>query len=348
MNTEAWDYGKSGALAEEVPYWGWLPDEQTCLTRAGELLTVGRLAPMGIDGRRPQQLDRVLDRWQRLLSDVGPRTRLYFYLLRRPSRLNEIQQSGRDVSKLSQHQRRLFLANQVREMHTFLVWCHDPQLRSAVNRDSGWMSYARSWLARRRRTPESVYLYSAVQNAATRFRQLVQAHRAIVDDLTPIELLTPRAGSLLLSELINRPGIPWDGATGSGLNWRLALSELEAERRYLRLDGEPVILYSLLSPPGEASANLLNDLYCLDATLTTSLEWRPLELDQARRRIRSARRHYFAKRYSLAAHMQEKEGTDTAMVDSAADVESERLGEALAASSSLAWATILPLAPAQE
>ena len=90
-----------------------------------------------------------------------------------------------------------------------------------------------------------------------------------------------------------------------------------------------MILYSLLSPPAEASANLLNDLYCLDATLTTSLEWRPLELAHARKKIRSARRHYFTKRYSLAAHMQEKEGTDTAMVDSAADVESERLGKPL-------------------
>ena len=27
------------------------------------------------------------------------------------------------------------------------------------------------------------------------------------------------------------------------MNWRLALSELEAERSHLRLDGEPVILY---------------------------------------------------------------------------------------------------------
>ena len=333
ITTEAREYEKSGALSEELPYWGWLSDERTCLTRAGELLSVGRLEPTVVDGRTPEQLDRVLDRWQRLLSDVDNRTRLYFYLIRRPSQFRDSQMAGSDMSHLTQHQRRAFLRERVQEMQTYLVWCHDPQLRSAVNRNprgrSRWMSYPRSWLVRRRRTPESVYLYAEIQTAADRFRQLVQAHRALVDDLTPIELLTPAAGSRLLSELINRPGTPWDGATGSGLNWRLALSELEAERRHLRLDGEPVILYSLLSPPAEASANLLNDLYCLDATLTTSLEWRPLELAHARKKIRSARRHYFTKRYSLAAHMQEKEGTDTAMVDSAADVESERLGEAL-------------------
>ena len=113
------------------------------------------------------------------------------------------------------------------------------------------------------------------------------------------------------------------------MNWRLALSELEAERSHLRLDGEPVILYSLLSPPGQAYANLLRDLYCLDAAMTVSLEWRPWAMEAARRRIRGAQRHYFAKRYSMMAHVQETEGTAAAMVDSAAATESDRLGEAL-------------------
>ena len=113
------------------------------------------------------------------------------------------------------------------------------------------------------------------------------------------------------------------------MNWRLAVSELEAERRNLRLDGEPVILYSLLSPPGAAKANLLQELYRLDATMTVTLEWRPQGLDTARRKIRGAQRHYFSKRYSMSAAVQETEGTASAMVDTAAAAESERLGDAL-------------------
>ncbi len=77
----------------------------------------------------------------------------------------------------------------------------------------------------------------------------MDAGRALVEEHTPIEMLEPAEASRLLSEPINRPGMIWDGATGSGMNWRLALSELEAERGHLRLDGEPVILYSLLSSP---------------------------------------------------------------------------------------------------
>ena len=70
-----------------------------------------------------------------------------------------------------------------------------------------------------------------------------------------------------------------------------------------------MILYSLLSPPARATANLLNDLYRLDSVMTVALEWRPWDLDAARRKIRGAQRHYFSKRYSMMAHVQETEGT---------------------------------------
>ena len=97
----------------------------------------------------------------------------------------------------------------------------------------------------------------------------------------------------------------------------------------MRLDGEPVIVYSLLSPPGAARANLLEDLYRLDATLTVALEWRPQRLDAARRKIRGRSGITSRKRYSMAAHVQETEGTASAMVDTAAAAESDRLGDAL-------------------
>ena len=331
VDLEVLDYEAAGALAEELPYWGWLDDERSCLTRAGELMSVGRLSPIVGDGRTPDQLDRVLDRWQRMLSGIDSRTRLYFYLFRRPSQFADAGER-QGVAALGRRKRQAFLAERVQDVETYLVWCHDPRLsRAAKARSgkSGWMGYARSWMAKRGATHESVYLYSDIQAAAESFRQVVDASRALVTDLTPIQLLDAGAASRMLSELINRPGTPWQGETGSGMNWRLAVSELEAERRYLRLDGEPVILYSLLSPPGGSRANLLNDLYCLDARMTVSLEWRPWGLDSARRKVRSAQRHYFSKRYSMMAHMQETEGTTAAMADSAAEVESDRLGDAL-------------------
>ena len=78
-------YQAAGSLAEELPYWGWLGDGRTCLARSGELIAAGRLRPATVDGRTPEQVDRVLGLWQRLLSGLPPGARLHFYLLRRPA-----------------------------------------------------------------------------------------------------------------------------------------------------------------------------------------------------------------------------------------------------------------------
>ena len=333
INNELADFEAAGALAEELPWWGWLEDGRSCLTRAGELMSIARLTPSVLDGQTPEQLDRVVDRWQRMLSGVDSRTRLYFYLLRRPIQFeNQGEDEGSSVAALGRRKRRAFLEKRVQSVSAYVAWAHDPGLSAVATQKTGgpwWMAYVKNWMARRRNQHESVYLESSIAAAAGSFRQLVEASRALVDDLTPLRVLDAGQASLVLNELTNRPGSFWDGATGSGMNWRLAVSELEAERRNLRLDGEPVILYSLLSPPGAAKANLLQELYRLDATMTVTLEWRPQGLDTARRKIRGAQRHYFSKRYSMSAHVQETEGSAAAMVDTAAAAESDRLGDAL-------------------
>ena len=335
VDTELKDYEAAGALAEELPYWGWLKDDRSCLTRAGELVSMARVSPCVLDGQTSGQLDRVIDRWQRMLSGLDARTRFYFYLLRRPIHFPEVPDPGKGrarVVELGQRKRRAFLAERVQDVSVYVSWTHDPGLSTVASERSGgpwWIAYAKNWMARRANAHESVYLNASIEAATAGFRQTVDASRALVDDLTPVRLLKAHEASRILSELTNRPGTPWDGATGSGMNWRLAVSELEAERRCLRLDGEPVVLYSLLSPPGAGKANLLSDLYRLDATLTAALEWRPWRLDAAWRKIRGAQRHYFSKRYSMAAHVQETEGSAAAMVDSAAAAESDRLGDAL-------------------
>ena len=258
---------------------------------------------------------------------------MYFYLLRRPATFPDADTGLSAVADLGQRKRRAFLAGRIQQIETYVAWCYDPKLSTAAagqHNAPWWKNYIRTWLKARRNPNEAIYFREQIEDATTRFRQQVDASRTLVADLTPLDILTAHAGSRVLAELVNKPGrAPWDGATGSGMNWRLATSELEAERRHLRLDGEPVILYSLLSPPARATANLLHDLYRLDSVMTVTLEWRPWDLDAARRKIRGAQRHYFSKRYSMMAHVQETEGTASAMVDSAADVESARLGDAL-------------------
>ena len=107
VDNELKDFDAAGALAEELPWWGWLEDGRSCLTRAGELMAIASLTPSVLDGQTPEQLDRVVDRWQRMLSGVDSRTRLYFYLLRRPIQFeNQGEDEGSSVAALGRRKRR--------------------------------------------------------------------------------------------------------------------------------------------------------------------------------------------------------------------------------------------------
>ena len=110
VDNELLDYEAAGSLAEELPWWGWLEDGRSCLTRSGELMTIGQLSPSVLDGQTPEQLDRVIDRWQRMLSGLDSRTRLYFYLLRRPIHFaDESDGAASSVAALGRRKRRAFL-----------------------------------------------------------------------------------------------------------------------------------------------------------------------------------------------------------------------------------------------
>ena len=71
---------------------------------------MARVSPSVLDGQTPEQLDRVVDRWQRMLSGLDAWTRFYFYLLRRPIRFPELPRTGASkVVTLGQRKRQEFL-----------------------------------------------------------------------------------------------------------------------------------------------------------------------------------------------------------------------------------------------
>ena len=134
IDTELQDYEAAGSLAEELPYWGWLDDERSCLTRAGELMSLARISPFVLDGQTPEQLDRVVDRWQRMLSGLDARTRFYFYLLRRPVRFPEVPPNGASkVVTLGQRKRREFLTKRVQDVSAYVAWAYDPGLSTVAS-----------------------------------------------------------------------------------------------------------------------------------------------------------------------------------------------------------------------
>ena len=83
--------------------------------------------------------------------------------------------------------RQAFLEKRLQSVSAYVAWAHDPGLSAVTTQKTGgpwWMATAKNWMARRRNRQNSVYLHSSIEAAAASFRQLVEASRALVDDLT--------------------------------------------------------------------------------------------------------------------------------------------------------------------
>ena len=156
----------TGALAHELPYWGWV-DDRTCLTRHGELVTVGRLTPVVTDGRRAEDLDAVEGRWQRMLSGLPPQMRVSWIVERKAASFDP-RPPGADIAGLAQRKRQAFLAGRVQDIEAYVAWSFDPGLRRTAGlRGRGWWrAYLAEWLRRRRAPHESLYLGADIARAA--------------------------------------------------------------------------------------------------------------------------------------------------------------------------------------
>ena len=320
-------HSEAGSLAEELPYWAWI-DERTLLTRRGELVTLAALRPCGIAGEAPADLDQVLTTWMRLLGQLEEDVRLSLIVTRRPVRAGAITELGHE--RLPDEIFRARAAELTRrngELRFHAAWTLNPRLSEAPKKGNpliGWTKRLRS-----NGEAQRVYLRDSIARGAEQLERITDAGRALVSEVCPSRVLEAAEATAVLGELINRPGSVAPTHKGGALHWVWGLSELEAHRKHLTLDGEPLSLYSLIEPPPEATANILWDLLSLRAVWSYVWEWRGLSMDKARGRIRSAQKHFFSSRYSMIAHAQGKEGTDAALLDSAAAAESAALGEAL-------------------
>ena len=141
--------GRRTALVGLARRWPVLPD-----AGRGAYVDCTSLTPSVLDGQTPEQLDRVVDRWQRMLSGVDSRTRLYFYLLRRPIQFeNQGDDEASSVAALGRRKRQAFLEKRVQSVSAYVAWAHDPGLSAVTTQKTGgpwWMAYAKNWMARRR------------------------------------------------------------------------------------------------------------------------------------------------------------------------------------------------------
>ncbi len=328
---------EAAPLHSQLPWLGFA-SERSILTKSGGFLAGARLRGAPFECLAAADLDFAALRWTRALKSLDPGWRVRWHARkRRLSSLPQRQPGDRLALRARDARHAHLLGRGLYSIEATVYWYWNPRLSPQApkgrhaGRAQAFVSRAALWLL-----PERTkrVLASEVAAACERFESTVSAFRGLVRDVTPLE---PLAGANLFSELAFSANSRRAAETGRplsphGLDRQLALSDLEAHRDHLMLDSERVETYVLLDPPPASRAHLFGGILDLDAELDLAAEWRREATPQSRRRIRTARRHYHQKRYSMLAHAS---GSDVppqargALEDRAAEAESAQLGEAL-------------------
>ncbi|MDE0125236.1 MAG: hypothetical protein OXN97_11730 [Bryobacterales bacterium] len=329
--------GKALPLHAQLPWLGFA-GESVVLTKGGGLLAGARLTGAPFECRSAADVDFAALRWTRALKTLQPGWRIRWQARKR--RLADLPRRKPDDPLAARAQKARvdhLLGKGLFTVELSVYWWWDPGLSpvsapgSSRSRLRGLAERASLWLSRERTRR---VLSSQLEAACERFEGAVSSFRRLVSDVTPLE---PLAGEDLYRDLafaVNSRRAAEGGRTLSphGLDRQLALSDLEAYRDHLLVDDERVECYALVDPPGTTRANLFGGILDLDAELDLAVEWQREDGARSARRIRSARRHYHQKRYSMLAHASAGDAAPQAagaLQDKAAEAEADVLGEAL-------------------
>ena len=324
-------------LHAQLPWLGFASDG-VVLTKSGGLLAGARLEGAPFECRSASDLDFAALRWTRALKSLDPGWRIRWQARKR--RLADLPRRDSDdaVAARARDVRNAYLLGKgLYSIEASVYWLWDPGLSpvpppdARAGRAKVLISRASLWLSQDR---TKRVLASQLAAACERFESAVSAFRGLVADITPLE---PLAGEDLFRDLAfsansRQAALASRSSSPHGLDRQLALSDLEAYRDHLLVDNERVETFALVDPPGVSRAHLFGGILDLDAELDLAAEWRREDTARSGRRMRSARRHYHQKRYSMMAHASAGEAAPQAsgaLEDKAAEAEAAQLGEAL-------------------
>ena len=238
-------------LHAELPWFG-LASPRTVLTKRGELLAGARLQGAPFECRAAADLDHVALRWTQALKSLAPGWRVCWHARkRRLDRLPERPASDPVAARAQAARQAWLLGKGLYSVEASVYWIWDPQLAPQPPRraqGAGLRSLCERvglWLApdRTRRLLET-----QVAAATARFESAVAAFHGLVQDVTPLEALRSDALFRDLALSANGRQAACNGRLlgPHGLDRQLALSDLEAHRDHLRLDGERVETYAVV------------------------------------------------------------------------------------------------------
>jgi type IV secretion system protein VirB4 len=338
------DWKESGALQAHINLYGFW-DEETFLTKSGDLGVVLRVKGIDYESLDHANRDQAVKRLEAALRTFDPRVRVYQALFKTNHPTIPHQEYTNPLVKAAINQRMAYFASKADELYSIdLYWIVLVQ---------GEYAKTTLWEALRKMPTDAggslrdmgalfsgdrqrMFLRAQVERDHLLLRQKVQGLIGQLSDLVEIQLLGAEEAFRTLRRFINFGPFKIFHSCLHGsrfLDFQLCDSEIEAHRGCLRLDDYWVRVLTLKELPSETRPLLLKELFEIGTNFHVVTEWRVIDNARARKQIASRRRHHHNTKTSFLSNLEEKgnSGPKDELVDDSKQAAVEELGECLKA-----------------
>ena len=323
----------AGSVNTLLALWGFV-DDHTFLTKAGHVGLVYRVLGVDVEGLDGAQRRALVHQVEAALRLLDASCRVYQYLLKR--RIDPLT-PGPCADPLAREaiHRRLDHLNARRddlyEIDLFLVLVYEG---GRLDRGARlpWSHRARALRTRLSTADTRVVLEHELDRAVAALHHRAAALEVHLGEAVGLVRLPKHEAFRFFRRLVNYTPATVRGADlhyDTHLDYFVADSAVECQRRHLEVDGIHVKVLVMKEPPRATFPHILTALYTVPGELIACLEWIRIPNDRMRHDIQARRRHFFNARVSLVNYVTPETRPEEMLVDESASGTVRQLGEAL-------------------
>jgi type IV secretion system protein VirB4 len=303
------------------------------LTKSGDLLTVLRCQGREFECAMPDELDQISRRLEAGLRAFDERFRIYHYFIKSPSLEIQLSNTGNPVVDKIAAARHHYLQSHNGGLFSIEIYwavCYENALPGA-EKSRGLRALLERFSLQRKLSVAGDELHTARDLLLSRVTGLVNH----LQDLVRLEVLGTRESIHFLRRLLNynpEKSAPILNAHPSAVDFHVCNSSLECHADHLKLDNDCVRVLTVKELPSQTYPNVLRTLQEISANLIAVMEWKVEPSWNMRKLIKSAQRHHFNSRTSMASYATGgSTNSSDRLVDTASVAHVSDLGESLKA-----------------
>lgn len=332
-------YKETGALNENIPFWGFVDDE-VFLTKGGDVGVV--LGVSGVDHEclDRDSLDNFTKRFQSAVKPFDHHFRIYQILLHHNRPLIPFGNYSNPTVRLALQARLDYLNDKSDklydlEIYYVILYSGTPYKTGVIKALSLLPSSPPDAFA------ELVALFSTekqvrfierdIDRSINQLRSRIQQFRLQVADYLPVDICKKNKAFYVFRRLLNPDPVKWRKRLryDTHLDYFVTDSVLEAHSRHLYVDGFYLRVVTLKDTSSHSWPLIFRKIYEIKANYHVVSCWSPTSTDTTRSQINSARRHFNVLKTSMASHVSDDVNPNDRLVDDSKVALVAQLGDAL-------------------